>query len=90
MELRGRALAIEELEDLVRGLVVQRAADVGVDVREGEVRLLLGERVEGDALGEDLADDLVVALDLRPLRLSQPTNPSRGATRKFCRGNLSA
>ena len=67
VELCGRALAVEELEDVVGRPVPLRVADVGVDVREGEVGLLLGELVEGDALGEDLADDLVVALELRLL-----------------------
>ena len=64
MEPRGRALAVEELEHVAWRLVALRAPDVGVDVREGEVGLLLGELVEGDALGEDLPDDLAVALEL--------------------------
>ncbi len=64
VELRRRTLAVEELEHLERCAVALHVADVGVDVREREVRLLLRERVERDALGEDLADDLVVALDL--------------------------
>ena len=67
VELRGRALAVEELEDVVGRLVPLRVADVGVDVREREIGLVLRERVEGDALGEDLPDNLVVALDLRLL-----------------------
>ena len=67
MELRRRAFAVEELEHLEGRAVALCEAHVGVDVREREVRLLLRERIEGHALGEDLADDLVVALELRLL-----------------------
>ena len=64
VELLRRALAVEELEHLEWRAVALRVAHVGVDVGEREVRLPLGERVEGDALGQDLAHELVVALEL--------------------------
>ena len=52
VQLRRRALAVEELEHVVGRAVGLREADVGVDVREREVRLVLREAVEGRALGD--------------------------------------
>ncbi len=57
VELLRRALAVEELEHLEWRAVALRVAHVGVDVGERELRLPLGERVEGDALGQDLAHE---------------------------------
>ena len=67
VELLRRALAVEELEHLEGRAVALRVAHVGVDVGEREIRLLLGERVERDALREDLAHEFVIALELRLL-----------------------
>ena len=67
VELRGRTRSVKELEHFVRRAVPVHIADVGVDVREREIRLVLRERVERYAFRQDLAHDLVVALELRLL-----------------------
>ena len=60
-------------EEVVRGPVAERGPDVAVDVRHHHVDVRLGEAVEGRRqkvvvpLGEDEADALVVALDVRLL-----------------------
>ena len=57
------------LHELVVGRgVAEREAGVAVDVREGDVDVVLVEAVEARALDEDAPQFLVVALDVRLLR----------------------
>ena len=59
--------AVGRDEAVVGGLVAEDSARVGVDVREHEVHVVLGQRGERASLDEDPAHLLVDALDVRLL-----------------------
>ena len=58
---------VEEAEHLKGSLVVQRTTRSRVDVGEHQVDVCLGEAVQREAIWNDVADIVVVALDMRLL-----------------------